>query len=260
VAAGTPPAWPWLLAGLVGTAWLSLWLWGVSPYAHLLGHHRGAGSHDGYLAFALFLAGWTLMTVAMMLPTATTLVGGFARVVRRRPGHGWLIALVVAGFLVAWLAVGVVFRVADVGVHGLVTRAGWSEARPALLGAATLGLAGLYQFTPLEYRCLTACRAPRGFIYRHWHGRRPAREAWRIGLAYGASCVGCCWTLMLIMFVVGLASLPWMLGLAAVMAVEKNTAVGPRLRVPLGLALLAAGVALALTGAWPVHDHGHEGL
>ncbi|MGH8573206.1 MAG: DUF2182 domain-containing protein [Gammaproteobacteria bacterium] len=250
-----------MLAGLVVTAWLALWLWGVSPYAHYLGHHRALVSRDGYVALALFLAGWTLMIVAMMLPTATTLLGAFAKVVRHRPGRGRLTALVVVGFIGAWLVVGYLFRVADLGVHGLVASIGWLETRPSLLGAATLGLAGLYQFTPLKYRCLTACRSPRGFIYRHWRGGRPGSEALRIGLAYGWSCVGCCWALMLIMFALGLASLPWMLGLAAFMAVEKNTAVGRKLRAPLGIALVATGIAIALIGligTWPFSDHSHQ--
>lgn len=236
VAGARPATFPWVLAGLVVTAWLALWLWGVSPYAHYLGHHRALVSRDGYVALALFLSGWTLMIIAMMLPTATTLLGVFARVVRHRSGR--LKALVVIGFIGAWLAVGYLFRVADLGVRGLLVSIRWLEARPSLLGAATLGLAGVYQFTPLKYRCLTACRSPRGFIYRHWRGRRPASEALRIGLAYGWSCVGCCWAIMLIMFALGLASLPWMLSLAAFMAVEKNTAVGRKLRIPLGIALV----------------------
>lgn len=258
-ASARPLTFPWVLTGLVVTAWLALWLWGVSPYAHYLGHHRTLVSLDGYMGLTLFLAGWTLMIIAMMLPTATTLLGAFTRVVRHRPGYGRLKAVVVVGFISAWLAVGCLFRVADLGVHGLVASIGWLEARPRFLGAATLGLAGVYQFTPLKYRCLTACRSPRGFIYRHWHGGRPNSEALRIGLAYGWSCVGCCWTLMLIMFALGLASLSWMLGLAAFMAVEKNTAMGQKLRIPLGIALVAAGIAIALIGAWQHPDHSHHG-
>ena len=63
---------------------------------------------------------------------------------------------------------------------------------------------------------------------------RRAREAWRIGVDHGVFCVGCCWALMLLMFVVGTGNLGWMLVLAAVMAAEKNLPWGRRLRTPLG--------------------------
>jgi predicted metal-binding membrane protein len=167
-------------------------------------------------------------------------------VVRDRPDGGLLLALVVAGFVGAWLAVGYLFRVADVGVHGLVASTGWLAVRPRLLAAGALVLAGLYQFMPLKRRCLVACRSPRSFIYRHWRGTRAAGDAFRIGLAYGGSCVGCCWALMLMMFALGLASLAWMLGLGVLMAVEKNVPAGRKLTRPAGLALIAAGVAVAL--------------
>ena len=84
-------------------------------------------------------------------------------------------------------------------------------------------------------------------LHRHarWHGHRPSREAFRIGLDHGVFCVGCCWALMLVMFVVGMGSLGWMLVLAAAMAAEKNLPWGQRLRTPLGLGLIAWGGGLA---------------
>jgi predicted metal-binding membrane protein len=81
-------------------------------------------------------------------------------------------------------------------VHDLVTAFDWLQARPRLLGDETLAPAGLYQLTPVKRRCLTACRMPRGFVYPHWSGGHPAGDALRIGLAYGRSCVGCCWVVM----------------------------------------------------------------
>ena len=241
-----PAALAWILAGLIAAAWLALWRWGASPYARYLGHGQPLSGPDGWTTLVLFLTGWTLMIVAMMLPTATRLLGAFAAVVRRRPGRGRLQAAVVAGFLSAWLAVGYLFRAADLGVHGLVASVGWLQARPQLLAGTTLVGAGLYQVSPLRYRCLVACRSPRGFILRHWHGRHPAGDALRIGIAYGWSCVGCCWALMLVMFALGLSSLLWMLGLGVVMAVEKTARAGPRLAAPVAGLLIAAGIAVLL--------------
>ena len=59
-------------------------------------------------------------------------------------------------------------------------------------------------------------------------------------------CVGCCWALMLCMFVVGTGSLGWMLALAALMAAEKNLPGGTRLRLPIGLGLIGAAGALVV--------------
>ena len=245
-AAGVPAgAMPPLLVGLAGAAWLALALWGASPAARWLGHGERLDGAQSWLALGLFLVGWTLMVMAMMLPTAGGLLRDFALLVRARPERNRLRALVAAGFLGAWVVMGALFRVLDESVHSAVASSLWLQARPRLLGATVLVLAGLYQFTPLKHRCLAACRTPRSFIYRFWRGGRPAGDALRVGLAYGRSCIGCCWALMLVMFALGTASLAWMFGLGALMAVEKGTAVGHRLSVPIGLVLVAAGVVTA---------------
>jgi predicted metal-binding membrane protein len=237
-----------VMGGLAATAWLAVWLWGASPYARYLGHEADAAGASKWTVLALFLAGWTLMIVAMMLPTATGLLRAFGRVVRARPDRARLQVLVALAFLAVWLMVGYLFRALDESLHALVAATGPLRDRPALLGAGCLILAGLYQFTPLKSRCLTACRSPRGFIYRYWGGGRPAVDALRIGLAYGRSCVGCCWMLMLILFALGTASLAWMLGLSALMALEKGSALGRRVAWPAGVALTALGLIIALSG------------
>ena len=63
-----------------------------------------------------------------------------------------------------------------------------------------------------------------------------------MGIAHGAFCVGCCWSLMLVMFGVGLGSVTAMLALGAVTAVEKNLPWGRRLTRPLGVLLILAAV------------------
>jgi predicted metal-binding membrane protein len=112
-----------------------------------------------------------------------------------------------------------------------------------MVGAAVLAAAGLFQWSALKYRCLDQCRTPFVFVGARWHGTSPASDAFRIGLDHGIFCVGCCWALMLLMFVVGTGNVGWMLALAAVMAAEKNFPGGRRLRTPLGLGLIGwAGV------------------
>jgi predicted metal-binding membrane protein len=116
-----------------------------------------------------------------------------------------------------------------------------------MIGAGTVLLAGVYQFTPLKYKCLDKCRSPLSFVMEHWHGKRGEQEAFGLGVHHGLFCVGCCWSLMLLMFAVGVGNLAWMLALASVMAVEKNVSWGRRLSVPLGVVLIASAVALAAT-------------
>ena len=239
---------PWLVLGLAGASLAALVAWGASPYGRFLDHDYQPGSAAGQVAaLALFLAGWALMIAAMMLPTATALLGAVARLGPDAPAARRHQLVVAAGFVATWVAAGYAFRAGDVLVHAGVDGWSWLGERPQLVGAAALAVAGAFQFTPLKRRCLTACRAPSSFLYRHWHGGRPRRDALRIGVAYGASCVGCCWALMLVLFGLGTANLGWMLGAGAVMAVEKNTAVGARLTAPLGVALLGAAAAVALS-------------
>ena len=131
-------------------------------------------------------------------------------------------------------------------MHASVDSIDWLGSRPELIGAAVVLSAGLFQFSSLKYRCLTACRMPTGFIYRNWHGHNPSREAILIGASYGLSCAGCCWALMLVMFALGMSNLAWMLGFGVLMAAEKNSRFGHRLSIPIGVALIAAATFLAL--------------
>lgn len=246
---GRLPASPILLASvglLAAAAWLSLWAWERSPGARYL-HHGSAGGNQPALETALFVGGWLVMTVAMMLPTTVPLLATFSGMVSRRPGHLRLVAVVVAGYLVTWTAFGAGLYLADRVIHLIVEATPWLAAHPALISGAVLATAGAYQFSPAKYRCLDECRSPVTFAISRWHGARPAREALALGIAHGAFCIGCCWPLMLVMFTVGLGSLGWMFVLGVVMAIEKNVRGGRRLGRPLGAALLFAALA---TVAW----------
>jgi predicted metal-binding membrane protein len=239
------------LAGLVGLTWLSLWMWGRSPYARFLSHEE-LGNVNGVgipydSTVLLFVAAWTLMIVAMMLPTTLPLVALFHSFVRNRPNQAGLTALLVTGYLSVWALFGLVAHVGDRFVHEAVEHTAWLEANEWMIGAGTVMLAGLYQFTPLKHMCLDKCRSPMSFVMQHWRGGRPEQEALRLGIHHGAFCVGCCWSLMLLMFAVGVGSLAWMLALAAVMAVEKNVSWGRGLSTPLGAALIGLGMVLIAT-------------
>jgi predicted metal-binding membrane protein len=229
-----------LLAGLAVAAWIALRLWEVSPYGRYLHHEGGVGPLP--LEASLFAVGWLLMIVAMMLPSSIPLVMTFGALVRRRRRPGLLVALLLAGYLLVWGGFGLTAWLADRGVHAAVDTLPWLAAHPQLIIATTLLAAGLWQFSPLRDRCLDACRSPLGFVLNRWRGTSVRREALAMGIAHGAFCVGCCWSLMLVMFGVGLASIPAMLALGGLTAIEKNLPSGRRLTRPLGVALVIAAV------------------
>ena len=239
--------------GLVAAgAWTLLWLADDSAYGFLHSHHA---MHDARPdvgqpgpGMLLFVAGWSVMTAAMMLPTALPLLAMLHAVVRTRSDRRVLVALAVAGYLSTWVLFGVPVYLARLAFERAA--AGLPDAsRWAWIGAPVLLLlAGAFQFTALKNRCLDRCRSPLGFVLRHWNERRPRRGAFRLGLENGLFCVGCCWALMLLMFAVGSGSLGWMLLLAAVMAAEKNLRNGQQLTVPVGAALILWAATLLVLG------------
>jgi predicted metal-binding membrane protein len=250
-----------LMAGLTATAWVTLWLWGQSPYARYLDHGNWTeigvagslcrvlpGGGDA-LAALLVVAGWVLMLAAMMLPTTLPLLDIFRRLTAHRADRGSLTALLVTGYLAVWAVFGIGAHLADGAVTLAVRQSDWLVGNGWVIGAAVLGIAGLYQFSALKHRCLDKCRAPLGFIIEHWRGAREKWQALLLGGRHGAYCVGCCWALMLLMFIVGTANIGWMLALGAVMAAEKNLPGGRRLAAPVGAVLILAGLWVAISGA-----------
>jgi predicted metal-binding membrane protein len=237
-----------VVSAMVVLAWLTLAVWDASPYARYLRHDGLDEIRTGsdWPVLGLFVLGWVLMTAAMMLPTSLPLVAIFDRLTSRRADHARLVVLLVGGYLGVWTLFGVAVHLFDLGVHRAIASSAVLERHGWILGAATILLAGLYQFSPLKYRCLEECRSPLGFIVRHWRGHGERRHAFLLGLHHGLFCLGCCWSLMLLMFAVGVGNLGWMLGLGAVMAVEKNVPWGRRLTAPLGATLVTWALATAV--------------
>jgi predicted metal-binding membrane protein len=233
---------------IIVLAWVSLLIWGLSPYARFISHESLEGIHLEHSSsvVAIQVAGWTLMLVAMMLPTTLPLVSLFYGIAARRPNRARLVALLLTGYLSIWAAFGVMVHWGDFALHTIADQFTWLHNHE-LIAAATLLLAGLYQFSPLKYKCLDKCRSPLSFIMEHWQGRRDQMQSFLLGVHHGLFCIGCCWALMLLMFGVGAGSFSWMLVLGGVMAVEKNAPWGRRLSAPLGLFLLGLGLSIALT-------------
>ena len=220
-----------LLGAFIVLSWATLWLWSQTPYGQHF-HHAVSGAFP----VLFFAAGWTLMTVAMMLPTTFPLLGLFHAMIRDRSNRVWLISLCIAGYLLTWVVFGVA---AYFGVQQLSPILSGSNFQTALLLAA-----GIYQFTPLKHYCLKKCRSPLTFIMGHWHGKNETTESFWLGAHHGLFCIGCCWSLMLLMFAAVTVHFLWMLALGTVMAIEKNVSWGNRISAPLGVLLILAAFIL----------------
>jgi predicted metal-binding membrane protein len=118
-------------------------------------------------------------------------------------------------------------------------------------GRGRAGDCGLFQFSRLKYHCLDQCRTPLSFIIQRWRGVTPRRDAFLLGMQHGVFCVGCCWAIMLLMFIVGTGNVGWMLALGAMMAIEKNAAWGRWLSHSLGFALIAAAAITIVANVGP---------
>jgi predicted metal-binding membrane protein len=195
---------------------------------------------------ALFVAVWTVMMAAMMLPAAAPMILIFASAQARRARHAavptWIFT---AGYILVWLAAGLlVYVLVQIGseIATRLTSADRATWAPLALGG-TLLAAGLYQFTPIKRVCLTHCRSPFAFVAQHWRDGRAG--ALQMGLRHGAYCLGCCWALFAVMVAAGVMSLAWMLLLTLVVFIEKVLPQGQRASPMIGVALIILGLMVA---------------
>ena len=188
---------------------------------------------------------WSVMMVAMMLPSALPMILAFVQLAQRN-GEGARAQAFVSAYVLVWSA----FGVAGTAAQWALQRWGALDAMAlkatsALPTAVLLVVAGLYQFSPLKRLCLATCRTPLGFLLAEW--RAGASGAFRMGVRHGLLCLGCCWALMALLFVGGAMNLPWVAALAVAVAIEKIAPAGERIGAVLGWGLLAAGgVKLAM--------------
>ncbi len=209
------------LAAVVALSWLYLW-------------HSAAGMDHASMAMAsmsrvadpgalvLTFIMWTVMMAAMMLPSAAPAIVLYGSLVRKNGARGKLLPgvwIFTAGYLFAWTA----FSAAATLLQALLEHASLLTAEMATasagLGASALIAAGVYQLTPLKETCLGKCRNPLAFFMTRW--RPGPGGAFRMGLEHGVYCVGCCWALMLLLFVAGVMNLVWVALIAAFVLVEK---------------------------------------
>jgi predicted metal-binding membrane protein len=242
-----PVLWLWLL---VGGAWTIALLAILFHQTQLIDHHYLLEeSHLPWLAaLVLFLAGWQCMTVAMMLPSSMPMVYMMIYASRKQRHTVAVQAAFLAGSALVWTGFACAAFLGDTQIHRLVDSWPWLALHSWLIGAMTLAIAGVFQFTPLKGRCLKECRSPFSFFVRYY--RKGVGAAWHLGLRHGLFCLGCCWALMLVMFGIGVGSLLLMTVLTGVMVVEKTYPGGQRLSPVIGIILLGLSALWLAHPAW----------
>ncbi|MGH9135851.1 MAG: DUF2182 domain-containing protein [Acidimicrobiales bacterium] len=165
-----------------------------------------------------FLAGWTLMMAAMMLPSIAPL----ALLYRKSRTH------LAAGYLFVW------------GASGLVPYAAmeWSFEPAA---PVVLALAGIYELTPLKSACLRQCRGAVSFLMEHYRS-----GPFRLGVEHGLWCMGCCVGLMAVLVLAASMGLGWAAVIAAAVFVQKVLPLGEVSARLTGAGLLVAAAVAAV--------------
>jgi len=200
---------------------------------------RGMAGMTGTMGFgvALFVPVWTLMMAAMMLVPVAPVASLYAKTFR--DNGAVRTAGLVAGYLAVWAAAGL-------PAYGLAWLAGWlTTTHPSaahVTAVAVFAVCGAYQLSSLKDRCLARCRSPIGLLLHYGSYRGRSRDL-RVGAHHGGYCLGCCWALMLILIAVGVMNVAAMVGLAALVLVEKVWRRGPAAGRLAGAAALALAVA-----------------
>ena len=223
------------------------WMWIVVMARDMYGSMTGASAWMMTAVWdvrhlALLWAMWAVMMVGMMLPSASPMLLLYGGVARRSAtvasAASRQIYALSAGYLVVWASFSlgatalqrapgdVLVRLADDGGHQSGCRCG------------AAAVAGVYQLTPIKLACLRTCQSPLRFLMSRW--RTGLSGAFRMGLEHGALCVGCCWALMLLLFVGGVMNLSVIAALTAFVAFEKLTPFGAQGARISGVLLIAA--------------------
>lgn len=201
----------------------------------------GYGPVDITLTFLM----WAVMMVGMMVPSAAPMILAFANINRRRRQQGSPYvptAVFLTGYLLAWAVFSAVATVAQISLSLNFLLSPMMASASPIFGAVLLLAAGLFQLSPLKSVCLRHCRTPMGFITNDW--REGRRGALLMGLHHGGYCLGCCWALMGLLFLLGVMNLLWIAALAAFVLVEKMVPAGEWVGRAAGVGLLAWGVWL----------------
>lgn len=166
-----------------------------------------------------FLGMWTVMMVAMMLPSLTLMLSTYRRSIRAlgEIRVGRFTALAGAGYFFVWGILGV--GVYAIGISLATAEVRWpmlARSVPIAAGALLL-LAGFIQLTAWKIRLLASCRKSA------CAGALPEWNAWRHGRRLGVRCALCCSSLMIVLLVLGVMNLTAMAIVTAAITIERFT-------------------------------------
>ena len=200
---------------------------------------RGMGGMPGTMGLGLapFVAIWTLMMAAMMLPSVTPTASLYAKtVVSSRPAR---MTGLVAGYLGVW-------ALAGMPAYWLARLAGWLvAAHPTaahVVAVSVFAGCGIYQLSGQKQKCLAHCRSPIALLMHYGSYRGRLRDL-RAGAHHGGYCLGCCWSLMAALIALGMMNVAAMVGLAGIVLVEKVWSRGPAAGRLAGIGLIGLAVA-----------------
>ena len=191
-------------------------------------------------SFIAFTGMWVVMMVAMMLPSTypTLLLHRtiYQKRSPRRPGGTLLFAV---SYFLVWTATGTFFYAAYILIGQIRLAFAGSESMLLRVAGLALLLSGIYQWSRLKGACLRHCKNPLHFVSEHWHDGQLG--AARMGAAHGVYCAGCCWGLMMILFVMGVMHLGWMAAIGALILIEKIVPAGKWISHTIGAVFIVAG-------------------
>jgi predicted metal-binding membrane protein len=193
---------------------------------------------DVFLTFAM----WTVMMIGMMTGTAAPVLLLFAaaRSKRAERGGGLAVFMFGLGYISMWVGFSACAALAQWALREAALLSPAMAASSPRVAGAILVAAGAYQLTPLKSACLTQCRSPLGFLLTNW--RAGNIGALRMGAHHGAYCLGCCWALMSVLFVVGVMSLLWVAALTGLIFIEKMGPAGAAVGRVAGALMLIVGI------------------
>jgi predicted metal-binding membrane protein len=232
------------LAFITALSWAYMWYLARDPMAMCMANMDPWAAAD---LLAMFLM-WTVMMVAMMIPSASPMILAFAGInhMRREQVPRYVsVGALVLGYIAAWTVFSAAATLAQAALHSATLLSPMMIGTSQKFGGLVLLGAGIFQWTPVKNICLRRCRSPLGFILTEW--RDGSMGAFQMGLWQGIYCVGCCWLLMALLFVAGVMSLWWVAAIAAFVLIEKVTPAGPIIARAAGFILIAWGVWMILT-------------
>jgi predicted metal-binding membrane protein len=200
-----------------------------------------------FYSVSLLSSLWVAMAIAMMLPTAVPMISAYVQICETATTKSIKTVspfVLIAGYVCVWLVFALGAAVVQVGLLRISLQ--FPQVAFMQQGAASLLLvsAGAYQFTGLKQACLAKCRAPLNFFFANWSDR--TKDIFKLGLNQGLFCLGCCWALMLLMFVSGIMNIMWMVALAVLMVIEKTLPKPDGFRRITGFALIAWGAMVGI--------------